>query len=120
MVDTGIFATTAEVIRKCGANASAVSATEAYINDFMTQAESMINTETQFNWSDNYSALDVDVKGLLKMAASAKAAMLVINYDMTGFSARERETMLDILKDEYNMAIKLLRDRDVKTFMAEV
>ena len=120
MADTGIFATTTEVQYKAGANASTVSNTEAYINNFMTQAESMINIETEFNWSDNYAALNVDVKGILKMAASAKAAMMVINYDLTGFSARERETMLDILKDEYNMAIKLLRDQDVKTFMAEV
>ena len=117
MADEGVFATTAEVSRKAGANASAVSNVEAYINDFITQAESLINTETRFNWSDAYSGLDVDVKGILKLAASAKAAMLVINYDLTGFSARERETMLDVLKDEYNMAIKLLREIKAKDFI---
>ena len=117
MADEGVFATTAEVSRKAGANASAVSNVEAYINDFITQAESLINTETRFNWSDAYSGLDVDVKGILKLAASAKAAMLVINYDLTGFSARERETMLDVLKDEYNMAIKLLREIKARDFI---
>ena len=74
MGDEGIFATTAEVIRKCGVDASAVSATEAYINDFITQAESLINADVSFNFSDAYAGLDVDVKGILKLAASAKAA----------------------------------------------
>ena len=36
MADTGIFATTAEVQRKVGANASSTANVEAYINDFMT------------------------------------------------------------------------------------
>ena len=63
MADTGIFATTEEVQRKAGANASSTSNTEAYINDFMTQAESEINCITRHNWSDDYSGLNADVKG---------------------------------------------------------
>ena len=111
MPDTGIFATTEEVQRKAGANASIVSNVEAFINDYMTQAESLINADSLFNWSDVYSALNVDVKGILKMAASAKAAMMVINYDLTGFFSREAETMLDVLNDEYNLAIRVLREK---------
>ena len=119
MADTGIFCTTAEVQRKVGANASATSNVEAFINDFVSQAESLINCETRFNWSDNYAALDLDVKAILKMAASSKAAMLVIQYDMSGYTGkREAETMLDVLIDEYNKAIKLLRDQEVKKFMS--
>ena len=82
MADTGIFATTAEVQRKVGENASATSNVEAYINDFMTQAESYINAVTRHNWSDDYSGLNADVKGLLKEAASNIAACYVILFDM--------------------------------------
>ena len=71
MADTGIFATTAEVSRKAGADASATSNVEAYINQFMTEAESLINATTTFNWTDAFAGLNVDVKGLLKSAASA-------------------------------------------------
>ena len=46
MADTGIFATTAEVARKAGDNVSTTSIAEAYVNDFMTQAESEINDAT--------------------------------------------------------------------------
>ena len=118
MADTGIFATTAEVQRKAGANASSVSNVEAYINDFMTQAESLINTLSQFNWSDVYSALNVDTKAILKQVASALAAMDVINYDMSGFTSRaEAETMLDFLNNEANRGLSLLRDIKKRDFI---
>ena len=113
-----IFATTAEVARKAGANASATSVAAAYVDDFMSQAESEINAITRFNWSDKYATLDVDVKGLLKEAASNLAAIYVINYDMSGFSSRtEAENMVNILRDGYLRAVSLLRDQKVREFM---
>ena len=118
MVDSGIFATTAEVSRKAGANASATSNVEAYINDFMTQAESFINSATTFNWTDVYSALNVDVKGILKMAASAFAAIMVIRFDMSGFTSRqESATMINSLTNEFNEAMKELNVKDKQKFM---
>jgi|TARA_B100000959_G_C14857657_1_gene572904 hypothetical protein len=118
MADTGIFATTAEVQRKAGANASSVSNVEAYINDFMTQAESEINVATRYNWSDAYSGLNVDVKAILKEAATNLAAMYVIMYDMSGFTSRsEAQTMLDVLRDSYLRALSMLRDIKQQDFM---
>jgi len=118
MVDTGIFATTAEVERKAGANASATSKAEAYVNDYMTQVESQINSVTRFNWSDAYSALNADVKGLLKLAASNLAAIYVIQYDMSGFTSRiEAEDMINVLRDQALFALSLLADKKVKEFM---
>jgi len=118
MADTGIFATTAEVQRKAGANASATSNVEAYINDFITQAESEINAATTFNWSDAYSGLNVDAKGILKEAASNLAAMYVIQFDMSGFTSREEaQTMLDVLLNGYQRCLSLLRVKDKQTFM---
>ena len=118
MADTGIFATTAEVQRKAGANASTTANTEAYINDFMTQAESEINALTRVNWSDLYTTLDVDVKAILKEAASNLAAMYVIVFDMSGFTSRqEATTMLDMLRDAYLRALGVLREIQVQTFV---
>jgi len=118
MVDTGIFATTAEVARKAGAGASATSVAEAYVNDFISQAESEINTVTRFNWSDAYSGLNTDVKGILKQAASNLAAIYVINYDFTGFPSRiDAEDKINILRDGYLRAVSLLRDKKAKEFI---
>lgn len=118
MADTGIFATTAEVQRKVGAGASATANVEAYINDFMTQAESFINTSTRYNWSDAYSGLNVDVKGILKECASSLAAMEVIRYDMSGYTSRhEAVTMLNHLWTKAQACLKILEDAKNKDFV---
>ena len=118
MADTGIFATTAEVQRKAGANASSTANVEAYINDFMTQAESFINTATTYNWSDAYATLNADVKGILKEIASNLAAMYVIQYDMSGFTSRsEAETMLDVLREGALRGLSIIRNKNPQEFM---
>src|SRR3990167_10232203 len=118
MADTGIFATTAEVQRKAGANASATSTAEAYVNDFMTQAESLINTTARYNFSDNYSTLNADVKGILKEVASNLAAIYVIQFDMSGFTSRtEAEDMINVLRDGALRGMATLRDQKARDFI---
>lgn len=118
MVDTGIFCTTAEVQRKAGSGASSIANTETYINDFVSQAESYINAVCRYNFSDNYAALNVDVKGILKLAASNIAAIYVISYDMSGYSSRiEAEDLINILRDGAMQALSILRDKKVETFI---
>jgi len=120
MADTGIFATTAEVQRKTGANASSTSNVEAYINDFMTQVESMINVTCRYNFSDNYASLNADTKGLLKEAASNFAAIYVIIYDLSGYTSRiEGEDMINVLRDAGLRALALLRDKKAVDFINE-
>lgn len=120
MADTGIFATTAEVQRKVGANASATSNAEAYINQFMTEAEALINSTIIFNFSDTYSSLNVDVQGILKMAAAAWAAIGVIRFDMSGFTSRQEAlVMINSLLHEYNTCIRELKDKETQTFMSQ-
>ena len=119
MADTGIFATTAEVGYKAGNKASATSKAEAYVNSYMTQVESFINCVTRFNWSDAYSALNVDVKGILKDCASNLAAIYVIQWDMSGFTTRvEAEDMINVLRDAALRDLALLRDKKTKDFMS--
>lgn len=118
MADTGIFATTAEVERKAGAGASATSKAEAYVNDYMMQVESRINTVCRYNFSDNYSVLNVDVKGILKEVASNLAAIYVIQYDMSGFTSRiEAEDQINILRDAALQALSILRDKKPQEFI---
>lgn len=118
MVDTGIFATTAEVQRKVGANANTTANAEAYINDFMTQVESFINCYTRKNYSDAFAGLDVDVKGILKECASCLAAMAVINYDMAAIGITEAIARLNYLRDRAYACLNELKDQDVEAFIA--
>ena len=120
MVDTGIFATTAEVQMKVGAGASATSNTEAFINSFMFQAESYINSVCRFNFSDNYSTLNVDTKGILQECATCIAAIYVVQYDMSGYDSRiEAEDIINVLRDAYLRDVQLLRDKKVSDFIRE-
>ncbi len=120
MADTGIFATTAEVERKAGANVSSVSKAEAYVNDYMTQVEAQINVATRHNFSDAYSGLNADVKGILKEIASNLAAIYAISYDMSGFTSRiEAEDMINVLRDRYLFNIALLRDKKTQAFLRD-
>ena len=115
-----IFATTAEVARKAGANASATSVASAYVDDYMTQAESYINVTTGYNWSDAYAGLDVDVKGILKEAASNLAAIYVIQYDMSGFTSRiEAEDMINVLFARFVQCMDILTDLGTEKFMRD-
>lgn len=118
MADTGIFATTAEVKMIAPVQSSAVSNVEAYINFYMSLAESYINDVCCYNFSDNYATLNVDVKRLLSEAACCIAAMYVINYDLSGFpSLRFAETHLDILAARKENTISQLKEKAVIAFI---
>lgn len=120
MADTGIFATTAEIGYKAGANASTVSKAEAYTNSYIAQAESWINARTLYNWSDAYAGLNADVKGILKDAGSSLAAIYVINYDMSGFTSRQEALiMINILWARVEECCKLLEKEANRTFTQE-
>jgi predicted butyrate kinase (DUF1464 family) len=121
MADTGIFATTAEVNYKTGSGASAVSKAEAYVNSYMTQVESYINSVCRYNFSDNYTTLNVDTKGVLKLIATDLAAIYVIIYNMSGYTSRiEAEDMINVLRDRALDALSLLKDKKVTDFIREV
>ena len=117
MADTGIFATTTEIQYKAGASASTTSKAEAYTNSFISQAESLINVACRYNFSDNYAALNADVKGILKEVASDLAAIYVINYDLSGYTSREAEDMINVLRDAALRGISILRDKKQQDFI---
>jgi len=118
MADEGTFCTTAEVERKAGANCSAVSKAEAYANDYVKQAESLINAICRFNFTDEYTELNADVKMILKEVASNLAAIYVISYDMSGFTTRvEGEDMINVLRDGALRGLSLLKDKKTQDFL---
>jgi len=118
MAHTGIFATSSEILTKAGANYS-TGVTEAKINELCLQAESQINVECQVNFSDDFTGLNADVKGLLTLAESNLVAMYIISYDMSGYTSRaETSLMLNVLRDGYQNAIAKLRDKTKTDWMA--
>ncbi len=114
MTDFGIYTKNADIQALAGVNAGttakAITATDVYV----LNVEGAINAETWFDWSTAWTAttLDATFKLALTMAGASKCAMIVVNADPTGYSARERETTLDFLNSLYDSAMKVLKDTD--------
>ena len=121
MADEGIFASGAQGVRKAGLNAnSTATSSEALLNDYMAQAESTINILSQVNWSDIYATLNTDTKKILTKAQTADVGNKIIAYDMSGYTSRfEAETILDVNKDDYNVALSLLKDHKKRLFITD-
>lgn len=119
MADIGIYTKNADIqalaTSKADATAKATAATDVYV----LNVESEINAACRYNWSDAYSTLNADVKGILTATGAAACAIRVINANSTGFSARLYETTLDLLTTIYNQNLKFLQDKNVQAFMVE-
>ena len=120
MADFGIYTKNADIQALAGVNAGttakAITATDVYV----LNVEAQINVDTLYDWSAAITAggiLDAALQLILKMTGEAKCAMIVINADPTGYSARERETSLDFLNSIYESNIKILQEKDKTAFI---
>ena len=116
MAFTGITATEAEIDQQSGANASA-SYTDVMKTAALLHAESLINTLTQYNWSDKYGTLDTDVKYIVTIATSSYVAIQAINYDPDAIGRSTAIHRVNVLKDQFNMAIKELKEQAKRSFV---
>ena len=75
--------------------------------------EGRINSFCRYNFSDNYSTLNADVKELQVEWGASLCAMKVILWDISGYTAREAEFMLDALWDTVEECKRILREAGV-------
>lgn len=117
MAHTGIFATSDEILVKAGENYD-TSITEARINALCTQVEASINGMCRYNFSDAYSTLNADAKGILSEVASNLVAIYIISYNMAGYTSRtEAEDMINVLRDGALRGLSILRDKKVQDWI---
>ena len=108
----GVFILSGACAIKAGKNVSTSIPDRNGWVTWISGAEAFINTTTRYNWSDNYSSLNADVKHVLTDVGESIVAMQAINYDMSGYTSRaEAQTMLDFLRDRINEGIKYLQDK---------
>ena len=121
MVWACTYAIQAEGVRKAGAYANATAVTAAYTLAWGEQAEGVINSMVNKNWSALYAGLHTDTNytsGILVDCASNLVAIYILNYDLTGYPSRTAETMLDILWSGFYRDIKILQSMQGATFVA--
>ena len=114
-----VLAIDADVLKKAGANASAVSTAAAYTQVYLLQAEGQLCTAARYDWVTNYGSISAIGKEILRDAASSYAAIQVISYDMTGFASRQEALiMINILWASFQKVITLLeKDNNYKEFI---
>ena len=118
MAYAGVFCTVAEMQFKAGENRDATGDVEANHTQLAKEVESYINILCRYNFTDNYTSLNEDVRRILKEAASNYGAIYLISYNMAGYTSRvEAEDMINILMHRFNACVKLLQDQKSITYM---
>ena len=121
MAHTGVYATLAEYQAKCGANAAAATAVEAWANQVINEAEGLINGLCRKEFAVDttaFAALPAAAKKLLTEVTTDIAAIYAISYDMSGFTSRiEAEDMVNILRDAALRGLSILRDKKAQEFL---
>ena len=130
MAHTGLFATSTEIIAKAGSFYDSTINTEARINEYCLQVESLINGGTKYNWSKEFSApatttLSADVWHLLGEIESDLVAIYMIENNMQGLAATPypsriiAEDMINILRDASLRGMSIMRDKATQKFIME-
>jgi hypothetical protein len=116
-----IYALATEMAMKAGANVSSTGVGATYLEAFGEMAESIINIESGYNWSDWYTANGAaypDVSQILVDAATNIGAIYVINYDMSGFTnIQEAVARINLLYQMYQNDMKILKAEGAKDFL---
>ncbi len=117
MAFTGIMATEAEIDQRSGADVS-TAFTDTMKTAALLAAESTVNNVVRFNFSDNYSTLNADVKYILTDVAASLVAIQAISYDMSTYPSRTiAEDMISTLRDAALRGLSILRDKKRETFI---
>lgn len=119
MAFTGITATEAEIDQKSGANVSS-SFTDTMKTQSLLQAENYLNTATLYNWSDNWAALNVDVKYIITGVTASLVAIDAIEYDPDAIGRAAAVFKVNVLLDIVKRGIKLLGETAARTFIKGV
>ena len=107
-------------IHEAGANASSVAvASASIIDDYSEQAEALCCSVARYDVVTNYASLTAEGKAIFQEIAASYAAQKIIKYDMSGYTSRnEAIMMLNILENNINRNLKLIKEDKIKTYLA--
>lgn len=112
----GTLCTYDDVISKVGTGASAAARGVYNVGLYVQKAESELNARTKVNWTSIYSTLNSNIKYILSEVVSCLAAIMVINYDDTGYTGSVYQ-MIDALERKAERLILELKKEDIKEFV---
>mgnify|MGYP001581342688 CR=1 FL=1 len=109
--------TTQDILDAAGDGASVdITASGGWLTRIGEEAEGIVCSETRRNWVSGVATIDANVKREVAVAVASKAAIKVVKYDRTGYFSRDdQQTILDVLDNDYNKAIKFLSELDANS-----
>ena len=88
MAEAGTLCGNADVAKYAGANANTTANAEAYTNVYIKEAEGFICAQSRYDWVSDYTSVSTIGKEFLRNVTAAYAAIMVIEYDMSGYTSR--------------------------------
>jgi len=113
-----VIITAAKIAIFAGENVDATGNTTANQEALELMAISQICTWSRYNWADNYSTLNEDVKHIIDEYIGRFIAAPLIAYNMAGYTSRiEAENMLNINLFRLKQLEEVFRDQKRVTYM---
>jgi hypothetical protein len=115
------YALSTPMVYLAGANVNATYVAAAYTLEFGLEAESRINVESGYNWSDWWTAnaaTFVDVERILVQTAACLGAIKIINCDKSGFvNIQEADSRINVLYEIFKQNMAILKEQKAKDFL---
>lgn len=114
--------TSQAILYKAGANVSTTASTSgAILQKISDQAEAVVVAKSRYDWVTNYASVISSFKPILDDAVSSYGAILLIEYDMSGYTSNgEAVTMVNILRDTFERNMAILREKETQDFAVNV
>ena len=119
MAFTGITATEAQIDQLAGANI-ATAWTDTMKTESLLFWENQLNIETEYNWSDAFGSLNVDVKSAVTLYTASGVAQDAINYDSDAIGQSTAELRLDKLESNIRKALKAIKEKSKQAWAVDV
>ena len=101
-----------------GENVDVTCWTDANKTAWGLQAESYLNNLARFNFSDNFSTLNADVKYILSEYVARYVGMCGIAYNMAGYTSRiEAEDIINVHIFRMKQIEKMIIEQKTVTYM---
>lgn len=109
--------TSGAAIVKAGANSAGSTLTISQLNNFSDEAEALCCAAARSDVVTNFGTLTTNGKQILQMITSSHIAHSILGYDGSGLPSRELETRLDILENDVERGLALIREDKNKTYL---
>ena len=119
---TWAFTTSQGIVARAGAGASSTASTSgALMQVFSEQAEALVNAQTRIDFHTKYATMDSNDRQIVNLTADSLAAMMLVNYDTTGYtSSRHAETVLDVLDQDSKRGLAIIKEQIAKQFLGVI